>query len=104
MRSNRQFTTVWVGFFKMTSTEKAEPSSFKELGVCDAICDTCEALSWKAPTDIQKQAIPIALQGNDIIGLAQTGSGKTAAFAIPILQKLLENPRGLFACIVAPTR
>jgi len=61
-------------------------------------------LNFKHPTDIQKEAIPPALEGKDIIGLAQTGSGKTAAFALPILQKLLETPRGLFACILAPTR
>lgn len=46
----------------------------------------------------------MALQGRDIIGLAQTGSGKTAAFALPILQRLSEEPQSLFACVLAPTR
>lgn len=68
------------------------------------LCETCETLKWKTPTKIQKEAIPIALQGKDIIGLAETGSGKTGAFAIPILQSLLENPQRYFALILTPTR
>ncbi|KAG1766230.1 P-loop containing nucleoside triphosphate hydrolase protein, partial [Suillus placidus] len=51
-----------------------------------------------------QQALPHALEGRDIIGVAETGSGKTAAFALPILQKLWDEPKGLFACILAPTR
>jgi len=73
-------------------------------GVTDVLCETCETLKWKAPTKIQKEAIPVALQGKDIIGLAETGSGKTGAFAIPILQALLENPQRYFALILTPTR
>lgn len=68
------------------------------------LCETCKSLNWKAPTKIQKEAIPVALQGKDIIGLAETGSGKTGAFSIPILQALLENPQRNFALILTPTR
>lgn len=64
----------------------AAPKSFKELGVIDSLCEACETLGYKAPTPIQSESIPLALQGRDIIGLAETGSGKTAAFALPILQ------------------
>ena len=64
----------------------------------------CTKLKWKAPTDIQRESVPVALQGRDIIGLAKTGSGKTGAFVLPILQALLENPQPLFALIMAPTR
>jgi len=78
--------------------------TFKDLGVTDVLCETCETLKWTAPTKIQKEAIPVALQGKDIIGLAETGSGKTGAFAIPILQALLENPQRYFALILTPTR
>ncbi|XP_001951837.1 probable ATP-dependent RNA helicase DDX47 [Acyrthosiphon pisum] len=78
--------------------------TFKDLGVTDVLCETCETLKWKTPTKIQKEAIPVALQGKDIIGLAETGSGKTGAFAIPILQALLENPQRYFALILTPTR
>ena len=54
--------------------------------MCEEICEVCDELSWKHPTDIQAKVIPIALKGKDIVGLAETGSGKTGAFAIPILQ------------------
>lgn len=60
--------------------------SFADLGVIDSLCDACTALGYRAPTPIQAEAIPLALSGRDIIGLAETGSGKTAAFALPILQ------------------
>ena len=64
----------------------AAPKSFKDLGVIDSLCEACMALGYKAPTPIQTESIPLALQGRDLIGLAETGSGKTAAFALPILQ------------------
>lgn len=61
-------------------------------------------MGYKAPTPIQAESIPLALQGRDLIGLAETGSGKTAAFALPILQALLDKPQPLFGLILAPTR
>ena len=81
-----------------------ETKSFADLGLCEPLCEACDALGFKAPTDIQKEALPYALEGRDIIGLAQTGSGKTAAFALPVLQSLLKTPRGLFCLCIAPTR
>ncbi|XP_063825821.1 ATP-dependent RNA helicase DDX47 [Ostrinia nubilalis] len=81
-----------------------ETVTFKDLGVVDVLCEACTELKWKNPSKIQKEAIPVALQGKDIIGLAETGSGKTGAFALPILQALLENPQRYFALILTPTR
>lgn len=78
--------------------------SFKDLGLDDDLCEACASLGYKQPSEIQRECIPYALQGKDIIGLAQTGSGKTAAFALPILQALSNDPSGLFACVLAPTR
>ncbi|KAL4880048.1 ATP-dependent rRNA helicase rrp3 [Aspergillus karnatakaensis] len=78
--------------------------SFKELGIIDQLCEACENMGYKAPTPIQSQAIPLALEGRDVIGIAETGSGKTAAFALPILQALMESPQPLFGLIMAPTR
>ena len=81
-------------------------STFESLGVCEALCEACDKLGWKFATRIQEKVLPDALQGRDIIGLAETGSGKTGAFCLPVLQSLLENPiRGAtFAVMLAPTR
>ena len=85
--------------------DSEEPTTtFASLGVVAPLCEAIDSLGWKSPTDIQKNAIPQALEGRDIIGLAETGSGKTGAFAIPILQALLRNPQRLFAVVLAPTR
>lgn len=84
--------------------EGESQATFASLGVHPQICQAIDALKWKKPTAIQQKCIPLALQGKDVIGLAETGSGKTAAFAIPILQALWDDPRPLFACVLAPTR
>lgn len=78
--------------------------TFADIGVSPELCASCASLGFKKPTNIQVAAIPPALQGKDIIGLAQTGSGKTAAFSLPILQTLWENPQAFYALIIAPTR
>ncbi|XP_029062359.1 probable ATP-dependent RNA helicase DDX47 isoform X2 [Monodon monoceros] len=86
------------------AVEEAETKTFKDLGVTDVLCEACDQLGWTKPTKIQIEAIPLALQGRDIIGLAETGSGKTGAFALPILNVLLETPQRLFALVLTPTR
>jgi ATP-dependent RNA helicase DDX47/RRP3 len=79
--------------------------TFKSIGVCEELCEILEKIGYKYPSKIQKETLPYALAGRDIIGLAETGSGKTAAFGIPIIQKLLlEEPRPFYACILSPTR
>jgi len=81
-------------------------STFQSLGVLDGICKAISTLNWTHASRIQKESLPHSLAGKDIIGLAETGSGKTGAFTIPILQALLENPQrnAVFAVILAPTR
>ncbi|XP_018024200.1 probable ATP-dependent RNA helicase DDX47 [Hyalella azteca] len=78
--------------------------TFKDLGLIDELCEACEKMKWTKPTQIQKEAIPVALQGKDVVGIAETGSGKTGAFGLPILQALLLKPQRMFALILTPTR
>ncbi|KAJ5215122.1 hypothetical protein N7468_010801 [Penicillium chermesinum] len=87
-----------------TGEASSPAKTFKELGVIDTLCEACTTLGYKTATPIQAQAIPVALSGRDLIGLAETGSGKTAAFVIPILQALMEKPKPFFGLILAPTR
>ncbi len=80
---------------------------FTELNIITPILKAIEEANYLEPTEIQKQSIPIILEGNDIIGCAQTGTGKTASFAIPLLQNLTENPtktKGIRTLIITPTR
>jgi len=83
--------------------------SFDALGLIDAIRHAVRAENYAAPTPIQAQSIPHLLAGRDLLGCAQTGTGKTAAFALPILQRLAENrrpagTRKMRALILTPTR
>ncbi|KAJ5367320.1 ATP-dependent RNA helicase [Penicillium brevicompactum] len=84
--------------------EASPPKSFKELGLIESLTEACANMGYKQPTPIQSETIPLALQGRDIIGLAETGSGKTAAFTLPLLQFLMEKPQPFFGLILAPTR
>ncbi|XP_063674118.1 probable ATP-dependent RNA helicase DDX47 [Bolinopsis microptera] len=84
--------------------EVKEPETFSELGVVEELCIACNELGWTKPSKIQAEAIPVAISGKDVIGLAETGSGKTGAFALPILQSLLASPQGLYALVLTPTR
>lgn len=92
-----QEETTTVGDAQVTKT-------FKDLGVVDTLAEACATLKYEHPTQIQAESIPIALQGKDIVGLAETGSGKTAAFALPILQSLLDKPQPFYSLVLAPTR
>ncbi|KAI2611944.1 ATP-dependent rRNA helicase RRP3 [Hypoxylon sp. NC1633] len=86
------------------SAAESTQKTFKDLGIVDPLVEACHSLGYKYPTPIQAQSIPLALQNRDLIGLAETGSGKTAAFTLPILQALLEKPSAFFGLILAPTR
>ncbi len=82
---------------------------FRSLGLDDRILKAIQEAGYTEPTPIQSAAIPAVLDGHDVIGIAQTGTGKTAAFVLPILTRLMQAPeaanrRGMQALIVAPTR
>jgi ATP-dependent RNA helicase RhlE len=80
--------------------------TFKDLGLLPVLTDKCVAMGYTEPTPIQKQAIPFLLQGRDILACAETGTGKTAAFLLPILNKLIEGPKrpGTKVLVLSPTR
>jgi ATP-dependent RNA helicase RhlE len=83
--------------------------SFADLGLSGALCRALQAEAYRTPTPIQARAIPQLLAGQDILGIAQTGTGKTAAFLLPILQQLAHArsapiPRATNALVLAPTR
>jgi len=84
-------------------------TAFSELGLAEAVCRAVAAEGYTAPTPIQEQAIPFILAGRDLLGVAQTGTGKTAAFALPVLQRLAEGnvrlaPKTVRCLVLTPTR
>ncbi|MFA6583850.1 MAG: DEAD/DEAH box helicase [Elusimicrobiaceae bacterium] len=86
----------------MTSKTKETGAGFYGLGIAPKLLATLDAMKFTTPTPIQKQAIPVACEGKDMVGIAQTGTGKTIAFAIPMLQSLAgKSGKGL---VLVPTR
>jgi ATP-dependent RNA helicase DeaD len=90
------------------STDLAEP--FASLGLRPAVVATLASLGYEEPTPIQREAVPLLLAGRDVLGQAATGTGKTAAFALPMLERIFEEPtesgrtRAVRALILVPTR
>lgn len=91
----------------MTATDLditlGEPT-FADLGLAQPLLDALHDAGYERPTPIQRDAIPVALKGRDLIGLAQTGTGKTASFTLPIVNRLLGGPRRTRVLILTPTR
>lgn len=83
-------------------TNNLTPPTFHGLGISPGMLDVIEAMKFTIPTPIQLKAIPLANEGKDVLGIAQTGTGKTLAFGIPMIQKLLQEPGR--ALILVPTR
>lgn len=80
---------------------------FNEISLSSSLLNNIESLGYSTPTAIQAQAIPLVLEGHDLLGIAQTGTGKTAAFCLPIIDRLIKNApvgKGIRALILAPTR
>ncbi|KAK1303395.1 DEAD-box ATP-dependent RNA helicase 36 [Acorus calamus] len=88
----------------LTLPTPPNPTTFADLGLAPWAVSTCAALGMKRPTPVQCSCIPRIIAGEDVLGLAETGSGKTAAFALPILQRLALDPFGVFALVITPTR
>ena len=84
--------------------------TFEQLNISVPIMKALKEKNYTMPTSIQQQAIPVAIEGKDLLGIAQTGTGKTAAFAIPIIEHLMKTPckkggkRAIKALILTPTR
>ena len=81
-----------------------EQINYKESGIDERIIRAVEEMGFETMTPIQQQAIPYFLEGKDIIGQAQTGTGKTAAFGIPVLMSVDATVRSLQALVLCPTR
>jgi ATP-dependent RNA helicase DeaD len=88
----------------MEIDEPNDSMAFEELGVIEPLARAVRDLGYETPTSIQRKTIPVLLGGRDVIGQAPTGTGKTAAFALPILQKLNPNARNVQALVLTPTR
>src|SRR5918911_1278896 len=79
-------------------------TAFDTLGLCAALVQTVTDLGYTQPTPIQARVIPLLLAGRDVLGQAQTGTGKTAAFALPMIQRLDRHRPGVQGLVLAPTR
>uniref|UniRef100_A0A6Q2Y1B0 RNA helicase n=1 Tax=Esox lucius TaxID=8010 RepID=A0A6Q2Y1B0_ESOLU len=79
-------------------------SDFASLGLSDWLIQQCKQMGISKPTPIQENCVPPILEGRDCMGCAKTGSGKTAAFVLPVLQKLSEDPYGIYCLVLTPTR
>ncbi len=86
-----------------TKEQSSEQQTFEDLGVSRALRASIEALGWEVPTPIQIKSIPTALSGTDLVGIAQTGTGKTGAFMLPSLERI-EMGKGLQVLVLCPTR
>ena len=88
----------------MDSAAEPAPTSFASLGLSPWLVDSCRELGLQKPTPIQVACVGPALAGRDVLGSAETGSGKTAAFVLPMLEALSSEPYGVFGLILSPAR
>lgn len=92
---------------KVEARAASHTAAFAQLGVQEALLRGVRALGYRQPTPIQRMAIPRALLGDDVVAMARTGSGKTAAFLLPLLQRLMSRPKtgkGARGIVLSPTR
>ena len=100
---NRLIKKAGIKILRLIKHKKQKSSGFDSLGISPELLGILNKNKFKKPTPIQKKAIPEALAGKDVVGIAQTGTGKTIAFAIPVLQRLSADRRSC-ALILLPTR
>ena len=83
-------------------------SNFESLGLSEQLLESVKKEGYTVPTPVQEQAIPLLLKGRDVLGVAQTGTGKTAAFALPVLQIMarekIQGRRNIRTLVLTPTR
>ena len=89
---------------EVNTVSKAALPGFRSLGLCDALVASVERAGYTTPTPIQVQTIPLLLSGRDVLGQAQTGTGKTAAFALPLLERIDPTQAGPQLLVLTPTR
>jgi ATP-dependent RNA helicase DeaD len=83
--------------------QQQDGAGFGDLGLAPEVLAALETLGYEEPTPIQRETIPLLLGGKDVIGRAATGTGKTAAFALPLVQRI-DPDAGVQALVLAPTR
>ena len=88
----------------MRAQESAATPGFADLGLSEPVLRALAAVGYEAPSPIQAATIPVLMQGHDLLGQAQTGTGKTAAFALPLLSRLDLAQREPQALVLVPTR
>ena len=86
------------------STVESETQTFDDIGLSAGVLKAVHDAGYRTPTPIQAQAIPLILKGRDVMGLAQTGTGKTAAFTLPIVERLVDGPKRTRCLVLTPTR
>jgi ATP-dependent RNA helicase RhlE len=89
---------------EVDAAASGDAQSFDSLGLSETVLRAVRDAGYQIPTPIQREAIPLILRGRDVIGLAQTGTGKTAAFTLPLVDQLIGGPRRTRAVVLTPTR
>jgi ATP-dependent RNA helicase DeaD len=86
------------------SSEEQVPGTFKELGICEDVLRALDEMGWDSPTPVQRDSYPLVIDGHDVIVQSRTGTGKTGAFGIPLVDRLLSEDGNEQALVLAPTR
>jgi ATP-dependent RNA helicase RhlE len=104
MATDTMATTDMLDLTDEPQAAEADLPSFAEMGLHETVLRAVQDAGYTTPTPIQAQAIPLVMKGRDVMGLAQTGTGKTAAFTLPIVDRLIDGPRRTRALVLTPTR